>query len=104
METIEVQEIYDRAWRLGVAEPLARSTPLARFLEVVDEEDVTLHLEENGLIEGGPYRGWSVIRVETRDTPLFLAIPPEAVQYLMHHLSEDDYSRLEANSRRGKGK
>lgn len=87
-------ELYNRSWKMGMAEPLPAPIPLRHFLEVVSDEEVTLHLDDGGPLEGGNVDGWAVIRVETKDNPLFFAVPPEATPYLREHISHEDYARL----------
>lgn len=76
---IQVQEIYDKPWKVGVVDPLSRPTPLDHFMNVVEDTNVYLEMEPEGDVEGGEMDGWHVVRVVTEDMPLFFVVPDEAL-------------------------
>lgn len=89
-----VQEIYHRAWRAGKVEPIGRPQRVSHFLQVVRDTDTSLHSEPWGRVEGGEWDGGMVIRVETKDLPLFFVIAQDALREMKGYLAEEEYNEL----------
>ncbi len=88
---ILVHEIYDKDWKFGQVTPLPNAVPLERLLMVVSEEGVMMRAEPGSELEGGPYDGGHVIRIEARDRPMYYMMPPEAIPLLRGYMQQGDY-------------
>lgn len=101
-DEIMVREIYDKSWKLGRVDPFETPVRLERLLEVVAEDRIPLAPEPGGELEGGPYHGWRVIKLETRDRPMYYMMPREAIPLLKPYMKAEDYDDLARRTQRAR--
>ncbi len=88
---IYVREIYDKAWKFGEIDAFETAVSLERLLQVVAEDAITLSVEPGSELEGGEYDGGHVVKVETRDRPMYYMMPPEAIPMLRAYMRPAEY-------------
>ncbi len=90
----EVLWIVPNAWEDELTVIVMRSITVAAWRQVVDRGGMTVAVEPESRIVGGPAAGGHVVRVDGEDGLHYFALPPAALPALRGLIPAADYNRL----------
>ena len=97
----EVLWIVPTAWEDELAVIVIRPLTVAQWREVVEGGGMTVEVEPESRIAGGPAAGGYVVRVDGADGLHYFALPPAALPALQGLIPAAAYDRLLADAAEG---
>jgi len=97
----EVLWIVPTAWEDELAVIVMRPLTVAQWRQVVEGGGMTVEVEPESRIAGGPAAGGYVVRVDGEDGLHYFALPPAALPALRGLISDAAYARLLADAAEG---
>ena len=97
----EVLWIVPRAWEDELAGIVMRPLTVAEWRRIIEGGGMTVEVEPESRIAGGPADGGYVVRVDGEDGLHYFALPPEALPALRGLVSDAAYGRLLADAAEG---
>jgi len=94
----EVLWIVPKAWEDELTVIVMRSITVAAWRRIVDDGGMTVAVEPESRIVGGPAAGRHVVRVDGEDGLHYFALPPAALPALRGLVSDAAYDRLLADA------
>ncbi len=94
----EVLWIVPKAWEDELTVIVMRSITVAAWRRIVDDGGMTVAVEPESRIVGGPAAGGHVVRVDGEDGLHYFALPPAALPALRGLVSDAAYDRLLADA------
>jgi len=92
----EVLWIVPKAWEDELTVIVMRPITVAEWRRIIDDGGMTVEIESESRIAGGPADGGYVARVDGEDGLYYFALPPAALPALHGLLSVDEYDQLMA--------
>jgi len=90
----EVLWIVPKAWEDELAVIVMRPITVAEWRRIVDDGGMTVEVEPESRIAGGPADGGYVVRVDGEDGLHYFALPPAALPALRGLIPAAAYGRL----------
>ncbi len=97
----EVLWIVPKAWEDELTVIVMRSITVAAWRRIVDDGGMTVAVEPESRIVGGPAAGGHVVRVDGEDGLHYFALPPAALPALRGLVSDAAYDRLLTDAEEG---
>ena len=94
----EVLWIVPKAWEDELTVIVMRRITVAAWRQIVDDGGMTVEVEPESRIAGGPADGGHVVRVDGEDGLHYFALPPAALPALRGLVPDADYDRLLADA------
>ncbi len=94
----EVLWIVPKAWEDELTVIVMRLITVAAWRQIVDDGGMTVEVEPESRIAGGPADGGHVVRVDGEDGLHYFALPPAALPALRGLVPDADYDRLLADA------
>ncbi len=94
----EVLWIVPKAWEDELTVIVMRRITVAAWRQIVDDGGMTVEVEPESRIAGGPADGGHVVRVDGEDGLHYFALPPATLPALRGLVPDADYDRLLADA------
>ena len=94
----EVLWIVPKAWEDELTVIVMRLITVAACRQIDDDGGMTVEVEPESRIAGGPADGGHVVRVDGEDGLHYFALPPAALPALRGLVPDADYDRLLADA------